>query len=148
MDARTTLILFALSGCTMTRQTLDQTVHLFHDDLRWDRMPMAETVVAPEARPGFQQRHRTWGSQIRIVDIEPVQVGTGGVRGVARVHVQWIGGEDSTEVRDSVVEERWDATYGRWMLRSERVVAGDPGLLATAAPSRPVASPQYTAVPF
>jgi hypothetical protein len=64
-------------GCIATnRVTLDETAALFHDDLRWGRIPAAETSVDARAREAFQQHHRGWGAQVRVVDLDVATPGT------------------------------------------------------------------------
>lgn len=128
-------------GCIATnRVTLDETAALFHDDLRWGRIPAAETSVDARAREAFQQHHRGWGAQVRVVDLDVDAVRTASSTGMLRVRVTWVGGNDSTDVRESLVEEHWASTDGNWRLVRESVIAGD----ATLFPEAPAATPGTT----
>ena len=128
-------------GCIATnRVTLDETAALFHDDLRWGRIPAAETSVAARAREAFQQHHRGWGTHVRVVDLDVDSVRTASSTGMLRVRVTWVGGNDSTDVRESLVEEHWASTEGNWRLVREAVIAGD----ATLFPEAPAAAPGTT----
>ena len=52
-----TLVTLAACGAT-TRQSFDETAALFHDDLRWGRVPVAEAAVLPSIREAFVQQTR------------------------------------------------------------------------------------------
>lgn len=139
---RAVLALLLCLGCISTnRATLDETAALFHDDLRWGRLPAAETAVDARARAAFQQHRRAWGSHVRVVDLDVDAVRAGRTTGALRIRVTWTPGGDSTDVRESLVEEAWESTDGNWRLRGEAVIAGDPGLFtappATQAPAAP-----------
>jgi hypothetical protein len=149
---RATLALCFVFGCISTnRATLDETAALFHDDLRWGRLPAAEASVDARLRAAFQQHHRPWGAAVRVVDLDVDAVRAAATTGALRVRVTWTAGGDSTDVRESLVEEQWESTDGNWRLRAEAVVAGDPGLFATAATTTPatpaVAAPAPTTTP-
>jgi hypothetical protein len=138
-----------LSGCALlgsmacnatTRQSFDETAALFHDDLRWGRIPTAEGVVDPSIRAAFVQRHRPWGVTVHIMDVEVESMRANADRGTVRLRVMWTRGTDSTVVRESVVEESWEATGAGWRLRDEVVIAGDAGLFGTPTAARAVPS--------
>lgn len=119
-------------GCVSTdRRMLDETTTIFHDDLRWGRLLSAQGVVDGRMRRAFAEHHRGWGTDIHVVDVEPVHVSQSSDSGVARLRVSWTRGYDATDLRQSVVEERWECQQGTWRLRNESVVAGDEGLFGT-----------------
>lgn len=123
-------------GCsTSMRQTLDETAALFHDDLRWGRIPAAETAVDGEMRAAFQAHHRGWGETVQVIDVEVESLRSGADRGSARLRVAWVHVSDSTDVKQSLVEEQWESRGGAWRLRGETVIAGDPGLFGTPTPT-------------
>jgi hypothetical protein len=143
-----TLVVLLAAGCNTTnRQTFDETAALFHDDLRWGRIPVAEAQVDPSIREAFVQHHRTWGAVVHVMDIEVEALRASSTRSTARLRVVWTRGTDSTDVRESVVEETWENTAGRWRLHNEAVIAGDAGLFGTpstapAARADDVSTPQ------
>ncbi|MDB4928101.1 MAG: hypothetical protein JWM10_585 [Myxococcaceae bacterium] len=123
-------------GCaTSMRQTLDETAAVFHDDLRWGRLPAAETAVDTEMRAAFQAHHRGWGESVQVIDVEVESLRSTNDRGSARLRVAWVHAGDSTDVKQSLVEEQWESRAGSWRLRGETVIAGDPGLFGTPAPA-------------
>ncbi len=115
---------------TGTRVGLDETAALYHDDLRWGRLPAAEGSVGGALRAAFHARRRGWGTEVTVVDLEIVHLRQNSGRGTARVRVAWTRGNDSTDIRESVVEELWEARLGVWQLSAEAVIAGDPGVFA------------------
>ena len=132
------LALVAAAACSSsTRQSFDETAALFHDDLRWGRLPTAEGAVDPAIRTAFTQRHRPWGVTVHIMDVEVESMRANSDRGTVRLRVMWTRGTDSTDVRESLVEEAWESTDGAWRLRNEAVIAGDAGLFGTPSASAP-----------
>ena len=128
-------------GCaSMQRQSLDETATLFHDDLRWGRLPTAEGTVDGAIRQAFTDHHRTWGSLVQVMDLEVESMRTSSLRGSVRLRVVWTRGDASTDLRESLVEEAWEVVDGSWKLRNEAVIAGDPGLFGTPTASRPMAA--------
>lgn len=126
------------AGCIHTeRRRLDEVVAFFHDDLRWNRMPAAEGAVDPRARAAFQRHHAGWGRAVTIMDMEMAHMQLRDGVGTVVTRISWTRGEDSTIVRDSVVEERWEHFEGDWHLRAERVISGDTGLFPPDPPARP-----------
>lgn len=123
-------------GCSSgLRGGFDDTAAMFHDDLRWGRLPAAETTVDSAMREAFQQHHRAWGTVVHVMDLEVEAMRAQSSRGLARVRVVWTRGGDSTDVRESTVEETWETQAGAWRLRNETVVAGDPGVFGTPSAS-------------
>jgi hypothetical protein len=123
-----------LLGCASQRQALDEVALFFHDDLRWGRLPTAEGAVASDFREVFNQHHRGWGHGIQIQDMEVEQARGGLTEGVLRMRIHWLRGNDSTDLRETVVEEHWVASGTAWRLRAEAIIDGDPGLFV--APTR------------
>lgn len=134
----------ALAACSATtRQPFDEVAALFHDDLRWGRLPTAEGVVLPSIRHDFVQRHRAWGVTVHVMDVEVENMRANATQGTLRLRVSWTQGTDSTDIRESIVEEAWEVSGTDWRLRNEAVISGDPGLFgtpATAASTPPASS--------
>ena len=122
--ARILLLAFvALAACSTTmRQSFDETAALFHDDLRWGRLPTAEGAVDPAIRAAFTQRHRPWGVTVQIMDVEVESMRANADRGTVRLRVMWTRGTDSTEIRESVIEEAWETGAAGWRLRNEAII--------------------------
>jgi hypothetical protein len=126
------LPLLALTACAAANpMRFDDQVAVFHDDLRWGRLPAAETSVDPRMREQFQRRHAAWGRTVQIVDLEIEGTRMQGLVATVRARFLWLRGQD-VETRETIVETRWRAGMGRdWILDDEQVVGGDPSLLAT-----------------
>jgi hypothetical protein len=120
-----------LLGCaSVNLARLDDTVTLFHDDLRWGRLPAAELSVADELRARFVRGHAVWGSSIRIVDLEVEGARIRGSSGIVRAHYLWTRGTE-VDTRETVVETHWRGRFdGTWVCDGERIVEGDSSLLA------------------
>ncbi len=117
--------LVAIGCSSASQQTLDDVASLFHDDVRWGRLPAAETVVTASLRTAFDHHHEGWGTRVRIMDMEVEGIRTALGTGTIRVQVQWTLGEDSTDLRQSLIEEDWVNQGGAWQLHGESVVVGD-----------------------
>lgn len=127
------LALFSLlAACAAVNPfRLEDQVALFHDDLRWGRMPAAEQSVAASARALFARHHARWGREVQIVDLEVESSRIAGTTGTVRARFVWTR-PDEAEVRETVVETRWRAGMnGSWSMDDEQIVGGDPALFAS-----------------
>jgi len=124
----------ALAGCMggmSPAMKLDDTVKETNDAARFGRTDLAVERVMPEARSAFVKRHRFWGGDVRIVDVE-----YGGVErmtegeAVIIVGFGWFRPNEGV-LRNTMVRQTWKNDHGRgpWYLLDEERVAGDPGLL-------------------
>lgn len=99
--------------------------------VRFGRTDIASENVAPEARKRFAERHRMWGSEVRVVDWE-----FGGVEkssnqeAVVVIGFSWYRPTDGV-LRSTSVRQTWknDKGVGPWFLYEEERVSGDIGLL-------------------
>lgn len=135
-------LVLALHACSATtRQSFDEVATLFHDDLRWGRLPTAEGMVLPSIRRDFVQRHRAWGVTVHVMDVELESMRANTTQGTLRLRVSWTHGTDSTDIRESIVEEAWEVSGTDWRMRAESVISGDPGLFGTPATATTAAPP-------
>ncbi len=111
---------------------LGDQVALFTDDLRWGRLPAAETQIAPSLRAAFSRRHRSWGHALQIMDVEVDETRVNGLVGTVHTRYTWML-RNEMDTRETVVETRWRAAgmSGDWTCEDEHIVAGDPALLAS-----------------
>lgn len=127
------VIVLAAQGCAAANPfRLTDQVALFTDDLRWGRMPAAESQLAAPMRASFSRRHAGWGRSLQIMDVEVDETRVSGLIGTVRTRYTWMR-RDEMDTRETVVETRWRATAmsGDWTCEDERIVAGDPSLLAS-----------------
>ncbi len=124
----------ALAGCIggmSPAMKLDDAVKETNDAARFGRTDLAVERVMPVSRTAFVKRHRQWGSDVRIVDIE-----YGGVEKMSEgeaVLIVGFGWFRPTEgvLRTTMVRQTWKNDRGRgpWYLFDEERASGDPGLL-------------------
>jgi hypothetical protein len=124
----------ALAGCmgAMTpRGKLDDAVQEVNMAVRFGRSDIAAERVLPAARPAFLKRHKAWGGDVRVVDIE-----YGGVEKITEteavilVGFGWFRPSDGV-LRSTTVRQTWrnDKGTGPWFLFDEQHAGGDVGLL-------------------
>lgn len=96
---------------------------------RFGRSDIAVESVAPSSREAFAERHRAWGTTIRIADIEvaglhEVRNGDADVT----VHATWYRA-DEEDLRTTTIKQHWHEQGTAWLLTGEERVDGDVGLL-------------------
>lgn len=130
-----------LGGCAAAQPgRVEDNISLFYDDLRWARVQSAETAMSTQLRDGFAARHAGWGEAIQILDMDLGPIRINGLVATVRGRFEWTRINDVT-VRESVLETRWRPGLTVWICEDERVISGDPTLLAPARPARPAAAP-------
>lgn len=102
---------------------------------RFGRMDVAVAHVATSSQADFLRRHRSWGRDKRIVDVD-----VSGIRMItpttAEVHlsVSWHH-DDETIMRQSYLAQKWTSSKGDdWALSEEIRVSGDEGLFESEEP--------------
>jgi hypothetical protein len=121
----------------------------FNMNTRYGRNELAAEKVAPSARDDFAAHHRTWGSKIRIAEIELQGLHPKGDHDAeVLVRVEWYRPEEE-ELHTTTVRQDWRDENG-WELVTEQRVDGDVGLLGEAvvhqAPPDPKAPAQFPTV--
>jgi hypothetical protein len=105
------------------------TAQEYNLNTRFGRTEIAVESVAPGSREAFAERHRAWGTTLRIADIE-----------IAGVHELSDGNADVTvratwyradeeDLRTTTVKQHWHEQGTSWLLTGEERVDGDIGLL-------------------
>ncbi|MGZ3417518.1 MAG: hypothetical protein ACXVEF_12755 [Polyangiales bacterium] len=121
----------ACSGALTPRAKLDDTVQETNTAIRFGRSDIAMENVAPASRKAFMDRHKNWGGEVRIVDVE--FAGTEKVSADEAVILVSFGWYRPTEgvLRATTVKQTWrnDKGTGPWKLFEEERVSGDIGLL-------------------
>lgn len=145
-------VLIGLSGCLM--QNLSPEVRMrdavieLNEGARWGRMDVASGHVAPPFRPQFKLSHMRWGRDIQIADTEILGMNPStdeeGAGAFSRIAVRWY--DQSTMVlANTVIRQTWQKHKQTFLLTSESVESGHPGLLMipqTEQPSQPAQEEQ------
>lgn len=129
-------LLIGLSGCLLQNlspetRMRDAVIEL-NEGARWGRMDVASGHVAPGFRPQFQASHIRWGRDIQIADTEILgmspETDEEGAGAFSRVAVRWY--DESTMVlANTVIRQTWQKHKQTFLLTSESVESGHPGLL-------------------
>ena len=108
----------------------DSVVEL-NEETRWGRMDVAVKRVAPGFRDQFVMSHMRWGNDIQIADVEMLGMNANKEEGdaVSRVAIRWYD-QRSMVISDTVVRQNWKQHKQTYILMSESVESGHPGLLA------------------
>ncbi len=140
--------LIALSGCLLQNlspetRMRDAVVEL-NEGARWGRMDVASGHVAPGFRPQFQASHIRWGRDIQIADTEILgmspHTNEEGEGAFSRIAVRWY--DESTMVlANTVIRQTWQKHKQTFLLTSESVESGHPGLLMIPEGQGQVAQP-------
>lgn len=133
----------ALPPSSMER--LSQAAYDLNTATRFGRMDIAADSVAIEAKTDFARRHRGWGRELRIVDLEleGVQMVDNESAEVSLV-VSWHRLDDAT-LQNTVIAQRWTQTTSDWKLVDETVSSGPTGIFPPK-PKAPPAGQKHTEV--
>ena len=118
-------------GAMTPRGKLDEAVQETAMASRFGRHDVAMEHVAGASRTGFIKRHKLWGTDVRIVDVEIGGVEKSGSKeAVVLVGFSWFRPNEGT-LRATVVRQTWknDDGTGPWFLVEEERASGDVGLL-------------------
>jgi hypothetical protein len=127
------------SVAAQRRNVLDEAQEL-NTASRFGRLDVASQMAAPEAQQTFLERRRTWGSQIRVLDVQVshVQVKDSDNAEVT-IQVDWTRADEGL-LRSTVLCQQWHSEdRGPWRLESERQVQGDRGLFGEKVLTRRMA---------
>lgn len=136
--------LLTLAACAApSRATrVQEAAYELNIGLRFGYNAMALEKVASDDRKDFLRRHREWNHRVRIVDIDLAGMNIRDNDADVFVAVQWQN-TDFSDVRTTIVHQRWKDNKGTWQLNGETRSQGDKGLFGdderTAADSDPAA---------
>jgi hypothetical protein len=141
------------SGCVLSNMTpqsrFQDSAYLVNDAARWGAVDNALQHVAPAYAEPFTSRHREWGRQFSIGEVDMVRMTMGSDRksATSQVAVTWYD-QHGVNVHSSVIEQRWASTRsGAFQLVDEKIVAGDPELFAQAEAPASGAPPAASSTP-
>lgn len=128
-------IAFGMSGCLF--QNIAPTAHFtdavndLNDDLRWGRIGLAVSRVAPAYQSDFVEARQGWANRLQVAEVEIMQARldeNDSEKGTSLVMYSWYGLNDMT-VHSSTIKQTW--TYdGRYQLSAEEIIDGDQTLLS------------------
>lgn len=110
---------------------------------RFGRMDVAAEHAEPTSKQDFLRRRKSWGDDVRVLDIEVAQVEIKDPgHAEVRVEVAWTRMNDGL-LHNTTLQQRWQNTKtGRWALHSEERTAGDWGLLGEPVPAHDTSPPR------
>lgn len=96
---------------------------------RFGRMDVALEHTSSEHQSAFLEKRASWGTQIRVVDVELSQLKLSSTEAAeVFVDVAWVRMNEGT-LRSTRLRQHWENPGGGWKLSREERVAGDVGLL-------------------
>lgn len=120
--------MLACAGQTRTTK-LQDAAYNFNMATRFGRMDVATELVSSKAVGKFAESHGSWGSSVRIVDVEfrGLQFRDKD-RAVVFVAVGWQR-SDEQDLRVTQLAQMWTYEGSDWRLTEEKRTGGDVGLL-------------------
>jgi hypothetical protein len=124
-----------LTGCLINNMSagerLKDSVVGLNDEIRWARIDLAVQRVHPEFKAEYVANHHAWGENIQIADMDllNMQLDDDMDAAMSVVAVSWYRYETMT-IHRTVVQQKWELVSRSFVLRDERVLSGDPDLLA------------------
>ncbi len=121
----------ALSACVPPPGPMEKLTNAAYDlnnATRFGRMDIAASFVVGHAREDFLARHRDWGRDTRIVDVElsGLRMVTPDTAAVS-LAVSWHH-ISSSDMHTSYIAQKWRSTGQGWQLAVEQRSSGAPGL--------------------
>lgn len=137
-------VLIGMSGCLMQNlspetRMRDAVIEL-NEGARWGRMDVASGHVAPPFRTQYKMSHMRWGRDIQIADTEILgmnpETDEEGAGAFSRVAVRWY--DESTMVlANTVIRQTWQKHKQTFLLTTESIESGHPGLLVIPEVDQP-----------
>jgi len=127
-----------------------QTAQDFNLDARFGRSELVMTRIAPAEREEYALHHKSWGSGVRVADIEIVGTKPHGDADFdVFIHVAWYR-MDEQELKSTTLKQSWHQKSDDWLLASEQRLDGDIGLLGETVvveqPAGPRAPAQFPTI--
>lgn len=127
----------SLVGClgpaSTPRGKLEDAVQETNIAVRFGRTDIALEHVAMADRDAFLKRHRLWGVELRIVDLEFAGIDKiEAKQATLFVTFAWYRPNEGT-MRQTKVKQTWKSEGGPWFLTDEERADGDVGLLGEPA---------------
>lgn len=131
-------LVFALGCASMPTQAskAQDAAHDLNLNARFGRLELASERVAPEAREAFAERHKHWGGNVRIADLELVGFRLGKKDAVTTVRYAWYRPNEQ-DLRSTSVRQTFRDHKGVWLLVTEEHAEGDLGLFGEVPRGEP-----------
>jgi hypothetical protein len=142
--------MLALVGCPMpdtAAARMQTTASDFNTDVRFGRLSIAADKVAPKEREEFLARRKKWGGRVEIADYELISAKMmGNEDAIVIVKYDWyelaVGDLHSSKIR-----QKWHSYKGAWLLDTETLDDGTPGLLGEEVAEEPAQQPRSAQFP-
>jgi hypothetical protein len=124
-----------VGGCAAAAQqrdsdTLDQSIHIYNENVRWERFAKAAVLLPPRQRADAIEQWDERAHDLKISDWELIKLAPHGA-GEVRAHVKLSWYKPSEEiVRTTDAVQTWHKLGHNWLLIDETRLRGDemPGL--------------------
>lgn len=146
------LFLVGCLGLTFACGTvMSQRRNVQHDALelntatRFGQLDHASHLASPEAKKTFLERRRTWGDEIRILDVQVSHINVKTTEDAeVTVLVDWTRANEGL-LRSTVLSQQWHSEgQGPWRLQAERQIRGDRGLFGEKVQAKHLAPARDT----
>jgi hypothetical protein len=129
------------SGCTLANLTpqarFSEAAYTLNDASRWGQVDLALQHVSPRYQARFTERHREWGENVSIADVDLVrmQVAEDRQSATSEISLNWFD-DGGVMVKSSVISQKWETEHGKFKLVDEKVRRGDPSVFAAPEPAQ------------
>lgn len=125
------------SGAAAQRRNVQDEAQELNVASRFGRLDVAVQYAAPEAQKTFLERRRTWGSDVRVLDVQIAHVQVKDPEHAeVTLQVDWTRPSEGL-LRSTWLHQEWGSrNRGPWRLQSEKQVDGDRGLFGEKAQTK------------
>ncbi|MCS6796962.1 MAG: hypothetical protein NZ898_00245 [Myxococcota bacterium] len=123
-------------------ERLRDAVGALNDAARWGRLDVASERVGPAYRARFVDRRRAWGREVRLADVEllEMRLAPDGERARVWLEVSWYAPRTML-LRTTRLEQHWHARGEGFVLVDEKLIDGDASLWSSGrTPAVPVST--------
>lgn len=125
-------VVLGLAGClppVSPQQLLADSAYDMNVATRFGRMDVAMDYVGEGARDDFTREHAEWGRDLRVVDVELLNLDMA-AKDQANVVLSVLWQRlDEAQIRTTQLTQSWSDGRGGWRMISEKRSGGDRGLL-------------------
>ena len=126
-----TVVLGGACGMSQqTSETLDESVRVYNDSVRWQRYEAAASRLPAKQRSEFLDEMDQRAKDVKITDYDVVRVDAKGAREArVQIKVSWYRDSEGT-LRETHAVQTWERQGKTWVMVEETRIRGDemPGL--------------------